>query len=243
MNQKVSCIIPAYNEEKTVKGVVEVCLKTPEIEEVIVVSDGSTDKTVKQAKSLKKRKVKVIELKENHGKGFAVVEGLRKAKNSIVLFLDADLINLKPHFLSSLIWPVLNRKADMAIAHLKEKKFKSLPLRMLSGQRCLRSKPLKLYLKEIQKSKYGLEILLNEIFKKKILFVPWVNEKPLYLRKMEKADDRWMAFYIKEAFDITSTFLKNKTKKYRRKFLEKWIKTMASYFKVRVEKIKEILEV
>ena len=46
--EKISqCYYPAFNEEKTVAEVVKVCLKTPEVGEIIVVNDGSQDKTKK----------------------------------------------------------------------------------------------------------------------------------------------------------------------------------------------------
>jgi len=45
MDKKVSCIIPAYNEEKTITDTIKTALETPEIGEVIVVNDGSEDNT------------------------------------------------------------------------------------------------------------------------------------------------------------------------------------------------------
>lgn len=114
----VSCIIPAYNEEKTIAGVIDVCLKTPEIGEIIVIDDGSEDQTVQKVKA-KNQKITVIRLNKNKGKGCAVAQGVRAAQYPILLFLDADLINIKPHHLSSLIQPVINDQADMTIADLK----------------------------------------------------------------------------------------------------------------------------
>ncbi|HRR05548.1 MAG TPA: glycosyltransferase family 2 protein, partial [Candidatus Woesebacteria bacterium] len=91
----VSVIIPAFNEEKTVAEVVKVCLKTPEVGEIIVVNDGSRDKTKEKLKAFRgKDKVKAINLSKNHGKGYAVAQGIRAARYDYLLFLDADLINL-----------------------------------------------------------------------------------------------------------------------------------------------------
>ena len=164
---KVSCIIPAYNEESTIAGVVKTCLKTPEIGEIIVVSDGSTDTTVDRVRQIKSKKIKIINLPENHGKGFAVAQGIKEAKNEFLLFLDADLINLEPHHLSSLIWPVINNRADMTVAIWGSFSPNVLYSWQLNGQRCLEAKFIKRFLKELSSSKYGLEILLNEIFKNK----------------------------------------------------------------------------
>ncbi len=239
--EKVSCIIPAYNEEKTIRGVIKVCLKTPEIDDIVVVNDGSVDKTAEVARKIGDNRLKVISYKENRGKGFAVAEGLKLIKNNTVLLLDADLINLKPHFLSSLIWPVLLGRVDMTIATWYYRNFDSFFWRV-SGQRCLKVDFLKYYLKDIRRSKYGLEILLNEIFSdKRVVVVPWVTEKRLHLMKREKDVDGWLTSYVKESFDVVKTFLKNRTKSYREKFIENWTKEMSFYLQVRVKKIKSIL--
>ena len=113
----VSVIIPAFNEEETIAEVVKVCLKTPEVGEIIVVNDGSQDKTKERLQVFRdKDKVKVVNLSKNHGKGHAVAQGIRATRYDYLLFLDADLINLCSHHLASLVWPVLDNQADMTIA-------------------------------------------------------------------------------------------------------------------------------
>jgi len=239
---KVSCIIPAYNEESTIAGVVKTCLKTPEIGEIIVVSDGSTDKTVDRVRQLKSKKIKIIDLPENHGKGFAVVQGVKAAKNETLLFLDADLVNLEPHHLSSLIWPVINNQADMTIAVWGLFSPNVLYSWQLNGQRCLKVKFIKKFLKELSSSKYGLEILLNEIFKnKRRVAVPLIFSKHPHILKYQK-DENWIKNYIKEPFQITKTFLKTKTKDSRKKIKEELIKNFASYFHTTTRKIRQFLE-
>ena len=69
---RVAEIVPAYNEEQTIGTVVEALLQCQIIDELIVVSDGSDDHTVDVAS---KYPVKVIELKENVGKGGAMKAG------------------------------------------------------------------------------------------------------------------------------------------------------------------------
>ncbi len=242
---KVSCIIPAHNEEKTIKGVISACLKTPEIGEVIVVSDGSVDNTVGSAKSLKDDRVKVIELQFNKGKGYAVVKGIKEAKNKTILLLDADLVNLAPHLLSSLIWPVLEGRVDMTIASWYGKGISSsLSFWKVCGQRCLNSSYLEPYLKDLQNSGYGFELLLNEIFKnKRVVIIPWVGEKPFHIIKTKKNNEKWVVSYLKESFEVTKVFLKNKTKDYKKRFVKDWMETMSSYFRLSIDKLKEFLEI
>ncbi|MGB9706979.1 MAG: glycosyltransferase family 2 protein [Microgenomates group bacterium] len=240
--EKVTCIIPAYNEESTIAGVVKTCLETPEIGEVIVVSDGSTDKTVEKVQKIKSKKLKIIALPENHGKGFAVAKGVKMAKNEILLFLDADLINLQPHHLSSLIWPVINNQADMSVGIWGAFSPNTLYSWQLSGQRAFKAKYIKNHLKEIASSKYGLEIVLNEIFKrKKIVTVPLISSKPLHIIKYKK-NSPWIREYIKEGLQIGKVFLKNKSKNYQKKFKTELIKIFASYFRTTAKKIRQILE-
>jgi glycosyltransferase involved in cell wall biosynthesis len=82
------CIIPAYNEEKRIVPVIKNIKKF--VKSVIVVDDGSKDKT---AEVSKKAGAKVIRYENNQGKGYATKLGLKealKAKSDIIIFLDAD---------------------------------------------------------------------------------------------------------------------------------------------------------
>ncbi|KKQ68076.1 MAG: Glycosyl transferase family 2 [Parcubacteria group bacterium GW2011_GWC2_39_11] len=95
-NMYLSIIIPAYNEEKriarTLKDIDEY-LKTKTYDyEIIVVSDGSRDKTADIVKGLQAEvaNLRLIDNKENHGKGFVVRQGLLDAKGDYRLFTDAD---------------------------------------------------------------------------------------------------------------------------------------------------------
>jgi len=110
--EKVAAVVPAFNEEKTIKDVVEALLKTPFVDEVIVVDDGSSDNTSKIAKEAG---AKVIKLKENQGKGEALEIGTNSTDASFFLFSDADIVGVKPSHFQKLIEPVLERKVDMCV--------------------------------------------------------------------------------------------------------------------------------
>ncbi|KAK9872090.1 hypothetical protein WA026_016135 [Henosepilachna vigintioctopunctata] len=94
----LSVIVPAYNEEKRLPSMLEECINflntTPICYEIIVVSDGSTDKTVDVANDFSKKfgsnKVRVLALEANRGKGGAVRLGMLSARGAILLFADAD---------------------------------------------------------------------------------------------------------------------------------------------------------
>ena len=86
----VSVIIPAYNEEGAIEKTLKSVLKSdyPDFE-IIVVDDGSTDRTLKIAKKFASRKTRVFH-KENGGKGTALNFGIKKAKGKIIFTMDAD---------------------------------------------------------------------------------------------------------------------------------------------------------
>lgn len=92
----LSVIIPAYNEEKNIEKTVRSVfnyLKDRNIEhEIIVVTDGSTDKTNDIVRLLKTEisTVELVDFEKNRGKGFAVKTGMLKAKGDFRLFTDAD---------------------------------------------------------------------------------------------------------------------------------------------------------
>jgi len=237
----VSCIIPAYNEEKTVSAVIKTCLKTPEVSEVIAVNDGSRDRTKEKLEKFK-NKIKIINLPQNKGKGYAIAQGILRAKYPVLLFLDADLTKIKPHHLFSLIDPIIRNKADMAIGSLPTFQRPNYPLWPFSGQRCLRKGPITPHLKEISQSGYGLEIVLNEIFKKKrIVIIPLISHKYLHIQKKYKQGD-WLSCYIRETWEITQKTIKTKSRSYRQKVKARLIENLASYFKVSIQKIKTYLQ-
>jgi polyisoprenyl-phosphate glycosyltransferase len=106
----VSVIIAALNEEPTVANVIKEYLQHPRVAEVIVVSDGSTDKTAQRARETG---AIVIEFPENRGKGDAMAAGVERAQHDLLLFSDADLIGLNQHMISLLIRRVEEDGYDM----------------------------------------------------------------------------------------------------------------------------------
>ncbi|MDD4503869.1 MAG: glycosyltransferase family 2 protein [Clostridiaceae bacterium] len=158
----VTAIIPAYNEEHTIAGVVNCVKNVDTIQKIIVVSDGSTDRTASIARECG---ADVIELCENVGKGGAIKAGINECGTEIILFLDADLIGLTEKHVLNLIEPVINNESDMTIGIFKYGRMmtdlaqKVTPY--LSGQRAIKKSILD-KIPNIDITRYGVEAALTK---------------------------------------------------------------------------------
>lgn len=117
---ELSIIIPAYNEEEritdTLNSFHEYMSKKPISYELLIVDDGSSDKTIEVVEKLKSSisNLRLIALPENKGKGAAVREGMLAAKGEIRLFSDAD--GATPiEELDKVIRPIQEKQSDISI--------------------------------------------------------------------------------------------------------------------------------
>ena len=112
---KLSVIVPCYNEEKTIKRLVEKILKFNLYEkEIIIVDDCSTDNSSEIIKLLAKsnKDIKSIFSKKNLGKGGALKKGIKDAEGDIILIQDADL-EYDPKDYPILLKPFTETDADV----------------------------------------------------------------------------------------------------------------------------------
>jgi len=123
----LSVIIPAYNEEKRLPATLEEInkyLSKQDYEyEIIVVSDGSKDKTAEVAMSYvqKIKNLKIIDNKENHGKGYVVRQAMLEATGDYRLFTDAD--NSTSIDQVEKMWPYF-RKETRSLSEAKDSYFR-----------------------------------------------------------------------------------------------------------------------
>lgn len=172
---KIAAVIPAFNEEKTISQVIKTVLSCKELSQIIVVSDGSTDKTAGIARSFG---VEVIDLPRNMGKGAAVVAGVKATDAEIIILLDADLIGLRPYHIRALLRPVKSGEADMSIGVFKSgRPLTDLSQRLtpfLNGQRALR-REIFASLNDLELTRYGVDITISRYAKSSRLKVVNVN--------------------------------------------------------------------
>lgn len=112
METRIAAIVPAYNEEETIANVVRPLKESGLFSDVIVVSDGSRDKTAERAKEAG---ATTYELPVNRGKGQALTHGVTMTDAQILFFCDADLYGFKKENMEALLSPVLKGEAAMSV--------------------------------------------------------------------------------------------------------------------------------
>lgn len=121
----LSVIIPAYNEEKNIEKTIDFChqyLKTQNYNfEIIIVNDGSGDKTKDILKELKNKmnNLRFINIEHNMGKGEAVRQGLLAGNGNFLLFLDADN-STSIHYVEK-TWSYFDKGFDVVIGSRNKK--------------------------------------------------------------------------------------------------------------------------
>lgn len=121
----LSVIIPAYNEEKrisrTLLAIDHYLAKQNYDYEIVVVNDGSKDKTADLIRSFQKiiKDLRLIDNQENHGKGWVVKQGMLESKGKIRLFMDADNSTTIEHV--EKMWPYFEQGYKVVIGSRDKK--------------------------------------------------------------------------------------------------------------------------
>lgn len=129
---EVSIIIPVYNEENTIGEVLERVLGLKNFSfELLVVNDGSTDRTPEVLEEYQKKdeRIRVIHHKLNRGKGAALRTAFSRAQGKMVIIQDADL-EYQPEKIPELIRPIKEGKADAVYGS----RFRNFPSRVFFFQ-------------------------------------------------------------------------------------------------------------
>jgi glycosyltransferase involved in cell wall biosynthesis len=158
---KIAAIVPALNEEATIRKTIHVLQHVDILDEIIVVNDGSSDRTAEIV--AEELGVVLVNLIENRGKGGAIRAGLDRTKADIVVLLDADLIGLRRQHIIDIVKPVMDGRAKTTMGVFTEGRavtdLAQIIAPKLSGQRAI----LREILEEIDIAdvRFGIEVAIN----------------------------------------------------------------------------------
>ena len=171
---KVSAVVPAYNEASRIGAVLKPLVGCSAIDEVIVVDDGSDDGTAEMARQYA---VDVVRLETNYGKAKALDEGVMRARNDVLLFLDADLVGLTEAHVEKLVRIYEDSGVDMLVGVFangrKRTDFAQKLNPYASGQRMLTKKLWLRAKANVHEMNYGIEFALSKLAVKE----GWSKEK------------------------------------------------------------------
>lgn len=154
-------MIPAYNEERTLGEIVRTVRQSGLVDRVVVISDGSTDRT---AACAREAGAECLELEQNVGKGGAMKAGIDVADADVFLFLDADLIGLTVEHVRALLLPVLEGQVEMTLGVLRKGRaatdLAQAVAPYLTGQRAVRRSVLQA-VSGLETARFGVEVALT----------------------------------------------------------------------------------
>lgn len=216
---RVAAIVPAHNEEQTIAGVVEPLLQSPYLDEVLVISDGSTDRTAEMAREAGAR---VHHLPRKGGKGEALLHALTHTDATILVFFDADLRGLAPAHVEQLVLPVLYGSRIMNVGlrdrgWLLTRATRHLPL--IAGERALRRRVMEIVPAQYLNG-FMVEAALNFFCRAHGLAYGAVELKGLSIRrKYEKVGwARAVLQYVKMFFQVAKAMVTVRIAHLRGKF-------------------------
>ena len=160
----ISVVIPLFNEEKSIKNVID---KIPNhrLYEIIVVDDGSTDNSVNIIKEINNREIKLIRHNRNLGYGAAILSGIKYARGDIIVTMDSDGQH-NPEEIPKLTKPVINNQADIVIGsrYLGKCNYK-IPLYTRAGEYFISLSLWLLFLKKIYNNQCGFRAFNKGVLK------------------------------------------------------------------------------
>ena len=183
---KLSIIIPCYNEENTIKLLLNRLFEVefPIEREIIVVDDGSRKNHKEIIKEeIVEKKVKFIRLPKNQGKGIAVRIGLKHASGDIFIIQDADF-EYFPSDIPNLLKPILNKEAHVVYGSRFESFTKMMAKSHLMGNKILTKLTNMLYKTDITDMETGYKLFTKNVLNNISLFAREFEFEPEFTSKV-----------------------------------------------------------
>jgi glycosyltransferase involved in cell wall biosynthesis len=161
----LSVVIPAYNEEESIcKVISELSILKKEIPsmEIIIVDDGSSDKTALRISNMPS--VRLIKHHRNMGKGAALKTGFREARGQVVVIQDADM-EYHPNELLKIVKPILLGNADVVYGTRLKRKPRGMSTIHYLGNIILSKVSSLLYWKNITDIMTGYKAFSSKVLK------------------------------------------------------------------------------
>ena len=213
---KVAAIVPAYNEKERISAVLDAIKGAKLVDEIVVVSDGSTDGTYEfVAEDLA---VNAVQLVSNQGKGGAMRAGAMNTDADVVLFLDADLIGMNGEKVDAIISPVIEKHADMAIGIFKGGRgstdLAQYITPYISGQRAMNREEF-LNIPNVDQVRSGVETAITKYYRSRNLRVERVALTGCthYMKEEKIGYIRGFACRLRMYYDIAKIMLDGKALK------------------------------
>jgi glycosyltransferase involved in cell wall biosynthesis len=187
---KIAAIVPALNEEKNIGNVLKTLLESEDLDEVILVDDGSTDKTAEIGEKLGAKVVRLPTI-GGSGKANAMREGIMVTDAEIIVFFDADLIGFTQEHISSVVGPVIKGEAEMCVGirdrhgSLPKIIVKIDPLLAIGGERAMKRYVFEAIPKRFMQG-FTVETALNYYCRANKLAVKYAELKSLDVVTKEK---------------------------------------------------------
>ena len=203
---RVTAIVPAFNEAETVGSVIDTVRKSRLVDQVIVVDNASSDATAAVAAAHGAAVVRM----PIPGKGQAMAAGVAASEAPYLLFLDADLTNLRPDHVDGLVKPVVNGEAAMTLGMFDRggatNAVMSRVLPKLTGERAM---PRGIFESLLAKDAVGwrTEAAINRAAADEALPVKsWVLDGMFHRTKEQKLGTPWEGFVAKTKMLSTASW-------------------------------------
>ena len=163
---KLSILIPVFNEENTVKNMIDKVLSVNVEKELIIIDDASTDGTMEVLYAFRNNPViKILRHERNMGKGCAIKTAIPHISGELSIIQDADL-EYEPQEIPALMEPIINGKADVVYGSRFLRPNKNIYLTYYMGNKFLSLFISALFFKRITDSYTCYKLFKTEILKK-----------------------------------------------------------------------------